>query len=340
VSSVHTAAVVGARPNFVKVAPVVHELRRRGEQVTVIHTGQHYSPQMADVFFDELGLRPDVTLAVGSGSHGAQTASALEGVERVLMDLRPDTVLVPGDVNSTLAAALAAVKLGIRVVHLEAGLRSFDRTMPEEINRVLVDHCSDLLLTTCGGANVNLLAEGLMGRWVGNTMIDSLAAVEPDYTVLDRLGIGEPYLLATLHRPALVDNPLLLEWVLTMLAALPYRVVFPVHPRTRVTRWSGILFCEPLSYREFVAVETRAAGVITDSGGVQEETSWLGVPCFTLRENTERAVTVTDGTNTLLGLDPGRIAEIPALMEAPKTGSQVWDGKAAPRVCDVMGGLV
>jgi UDP-N-acetylglucosamine 2-epimerase (non-hydrolysing) len=348
--------VVGARPNFVKMAPVVREMRARAPELrhVVVHTGQHYDAEMSGIFFEELGLpKPDYLLGVGSGSHGTQTARALERLEAVLDELRPRAVVVPGDVNSTLAAALAAAKLGIPIAHLEAGLRSFDRTMPEEINRVLVDQLAQWCFIHSPEAEGHLNREGIGSdriRFVGNTMIDTLVQLRPrisESVVHRQLGIQRHnYLLVTLHRPALVDGPLLAP-VTAALAKIAQElpVVFPVHPRTRerlqaegaVT--SGLGLVDPVGYLDFLALETFASGVLTDSGGVQEETTYVRVPCFTLRENTERPITLTHGTNKLLGLRPDRIVEIPGwLTKTPVNlhGPAGWDGRASARVADVL----
>jgi UDP-N-acetylglucosamine 2-epimerase (non-hydrolysing) len=351
------AYVVGARPNFVKMAPVISATRERLPDAhhTLIHTGQHYDRVMSDVFMEELGVpEPDHMLGVGSASHGVQTARVMARLEPVLELERPDLLLAPGDVNSTLAATLVAAKLGIPVAHVESGLRSFDRTMPEEINRIVADEFSEYLFVHCEDAVENLRAEGIADErvhFVGNTMIDSLVAMENRFrnvhTAL-RLGVRPGnYLLVTLHRPALVDSPLLGDVVArleTISRDLP--VVFPLHPRTRkmieptyLTSASALQLIEPLSYMEFLSLEADAAGVLTDSGGVQEETTYLGVPCFTLRDNTERPVTVRAGTNILLGLDPQRIDYIlPSLAQA-KTATELpsmWDGRASERVADVL----
>ena len=348
--------VVGARPNFVKMAPVVEEMRSRAPQLrhVVVHTGQHYDREMSDIFFQDLGLpEPDYLLGVGSGSHGSQTGRALERIEEVLMQVRPQVVVVPGDVNSTLAAAVAAVKLGIDVAHLEAGLRSFDRTMPEEINRLLVDQISRWCFTHSPEAEVNLAAEGIPAERVffaGNTMIDTLVRVRPRIaasTIHSRLGVERRgYLLVTLHRPALVDGPAfvpVMEALADLARDLP--VVFPMHPRTRsrlpehLVETPGLRLVDPVGYVDFLALEADAAGALTDSGGVQEETTFLRVPCFTLRENTERPITVSNGTNRLLGLSPTSIAEIPGWLTAvplnlhPPEG---WTGDASRRVADVL----
>jgi UDP-N-acetylglucosamine 2-epimerase (non-hydrolysing) len=342
--------VVGARPNYMKVAPLYADLERRGGiEQRLIHTGQHYDREMNDVFFSDLPLpKPHYQLAVGSGSHAEQTARALVELERVFDELRPDLVIVPGDVNSTLAAALAAAKLNIDVCHLEAGLRSFDRTMPEEHNRRLTDHVSTLLLTHSEDANANLAAEGIPAEnvaFVGNTMIDTLLAkVERARELAAWRAYGlrrRGYVLVTLHRPALVDDPSLVAATLDGLEEIAREipVVFPVHPRTASRiRAAGaeprrIKLTEPLPYTPFLSLQTGAAAVITDSGGIQEETTALGIPCFTLRDRTERPVTVTHGTNVVLGANPARLAEIPErLREAhPTLVPPLWDGQAGRR---------
>jgi UDP-N-acetylglucosamine 2-epimerase (non-hydrolysing) len=352
------AYIVGARPNFVKIAPVIAELRARfpAELHLVVHTGQHYDPAMSQVFFEELGIpEPDHLLGVGSASHGVQTARVIERLEPILDDVRPDLVLVPGDVNSTLAAALTAVKLGISVAHLESGLRSFDRTMPEEINRLLVDQISDVLFLHSQEAVDNLLREGVEPdklHFVGNTMIDTLVAMEARFRtrgVAKQLGLDPGgYLLVTLHRPALVDGPLL-EVTMDQLSAVAREipVVFPVHPRTRsrltLRGDSDLVLTEPLAYLDFLSLEADARAVLTDSGGIQEETTYLRVPCFTLRDSTERRVTIREGTNTLLGLAPESIARIPTELARssgpPEDPPPLWDGRAAMRVADVVAGL-
>jgi UDP-N-acetylglucosamine 2-epimerase (non-hydrolysing) len=349
--------VIGTRPNFVKTAPVIAALRERMPEGrhTLVHTGQHYDRLMSEVFFEELGVpAPDHMLEVGSGSHAVQTARTMERLEPVLTDERPDLLLVPGDVNSTLAAALTAAKLQIPVGHIESGLRSFDRTMPEEVNRIVADDLSEHLFLHSDEAIENLRAEGIPDErmhFVGNTMIDTLVALEDRIQsagTATRLGV-EPgaYMLVTLHRPALVDGKLLPETV-KQLAALAREmpVVFPVHPRTRKMMEAvesdhpGMLLCEPLGYVDFLSLVADAGAVLTDSGGIQEETTYLGVPCFTLRDNTERPVTIRAGTNTLLGLDPSAIAGIPSkLAERPAQAPEpppLWDGKAAQRIADIL----
>ncbi|MGA2929986.1 MAG: UDP-N-acetylglucosamine 2-epimerase (non-hydrolyzing) [Solirubrobacteraceae bacterium] len=347
-------SVVGTRPNYMKIAPVASLLAGddRFEHV-LVHTGQHYDDSMSRIFFEQLGVGvPDYVLEVGSATHAVQTARVMERIEPLLTELQPELVLVPGDVNSTLAAALVACKLGIRVAHIEAGLRSFDRTMPEELNRIVTDSLADLLFTHSPEARCNLLGENAPDELifeVGNTMIDTLVAMLPRINAARAavaLGLPErDYLLVTLHRPALTDGPLLAQ-TLHELRCLARRlpVVFPAHPRTRgrieadglSTR--GIMLLDPLGYVEFMSLVSSSAALLTDSGGVQEETTYLGIPCFTLRDNTERPITVTSGTNVLLGLDPGRIASIPGLLDQRRHEVVIpgWDGAAARRLVDVL----
>ncbi len=354
--------VVGTRPNFVKVAPVLAELARRPESFdcTLVHTGQHYDDEMSRVFFEELNIGPPKhRLRVGSGSHSVQTARVMESIEPVIEGERPDVVLVPGDVNSTLAAALVAAKLGVPIGHIEAGLRSFDRSMPEEINRIVTDSLADTLFVHSPEAIDNLTREGApleSIHAVGNTMVDTLIAMQPR---IERAAVPEAhglrtreYVVVTLHRPALVDGPLLADAVEALRAvAREIPVVFPVHPRTRGTLEAlgldsspsaAFRLMEPLGYIEFLGLLAGAAGAITDSGGIQEETTFLGVPCFTLRDNTERPITVELGTNVLLGLSPERILEVPALIDAVRKRARqvppLWDGQAARRVVDVLAG--
>jgi UDP-N-acetylglucosamine 2-epimerase (non-hydrolysing) len=352
-------SVVGTRPNMMKIAPIAAELARRADEFEhiLVHTGQHYDREMSEIFLEELGVRePDYQLSVGSGSHAQQTAAVMERLEPVLHEAEPHVVLVPGDVNSTLAAALTASKLMISIAHVEAGLRSFDRTMPEEINRLVADQLSDLLFIHSPEARENLLYEGCSAKaihYVGNTMIDSLVAMRERIEDAGapeerRLSRGQ-YLVVTLHRPALVDGSLLGEAIRQLeivSEALP--VVFPVHPRTRAALEAlgvdatseRLRLIEPVGYVEFLSLVGGSAGVLTDSGGIQEETTYLGLPCFTLRANTERPITVSIGTNTLLGLDPVRISEVPGLLsEAREREAQVppfWDGHAAERIVDVL----
>jgi UDP-N-acetylglucosamine 2-epimerase (non-hydrolysing) len=352
-------SVVGTRPNMMKIAPIAAELRRRGDEFEhiLVHTDQHYDRELSEIFLEELGVGdPDHSLGVGSGSHAQQAACVMERLEPVLLETEPDVVLVPGDVNSTLAAALTAAKLELPVGHVEAGLRSFDRTMPEEINRIVADQVSRFLFIHSPEARDNLLAEGCAAESihdVGNTMIDSLVAMrdridEAGAPEAHRLARGE-YLVVTLHRPNLVDGPLLADAVAQLAAVSEaLEVIFPVHPRTRaslelldVDVESGRLrLIEPVGYVEFLSLVAGSAGVLTDSGGIQEETTYLGLPCFTLRANTERPITVSMGTNTLLGLDPARIADVPELLAvARERKAQVpplWDGHAAERIVDVL----
>ncbi len=351
--------VVGTRPNFVKTAPVIAALRERlpGAAHTIVHTGQHYDRLMSEVFLEELGVpAPDHMLDIGSGTHAQQTARAMERLEPVLVAEQPDLVIVPGDVNSTLAAALTAVKMGIPIAHIESGLRSFDLTMPEEVNRIVADRFAEYLFLHSEEAIANLRAEGIPEErmyFVGNTMIDTVVALEDRFRaahVAARLGVKQGhYALVTLHRPALVDGPLLeqtMEQLTSLARQMP--VVFPVHPRTRKmmekarAEHPGLLLSEPLGYVDFLSLLADAGAVLTDSGGIQEETTFLGIPCFTLRDNTERPVTLRAGTNTLLGLDPAAIATIPAALAERTSGNSepppLWDGRAAERIAAVIAG--
>jgi len=346
-------AVVGARPNFVKMAPITEALAAHdGVSVRLLNTGQHYDRALAGSFLERLGMGdPDRDLGVGSGSHAEQTAAVMEGVEADLGEHHADLVLVAGDVNSTMAAALAAAKLNVAVGHVESGLRSGDWSMPEEVNRVVTDRVSDLLLCTSADAVENLAAEGIteVVELVGNTMIDSLFRI---LEATDRAAVlsaqdveAGRFVLVTLHRPALVDDPARLGEVLAVLGELAARlpVLFPAHPRT-VARLAeagieapeGVRLAEPLEYADFIALEAEARLVITDSGGLQEETSALGVPCLTYRDNTERPVTVELGTNTLVGVDPAALCEaaLAALATEPPESPPaipLWDGGAGAR---------
>jgi UDP-N-acetylglucosamine 2-epimerase (non-hydrolysing) len=348
--------VVGARPNYMKIAPIVRELANYPREFaqTLVHTGQHYDDNMSKLFFDELDLpRPDVNLEVGSGSHAEQTAQVMMRFEPLVSEFQPDWVIVPGDVNSTLACAIVAVKLGVRVAHVEAGLRSFDRTMPEEINRVLTDQISDLLLTHSPEAHQNLVREGVAPEkihFVGNTMIDTLVRLMPLAddrwaTLRDKFGT-EKFVLTTLHRPSNVDEAAGLNEIITALNEVGHDVpvIFPVHPRTRqriaeygISISEHLRLTEPIGYVDFLALQTRAAVVVTDSGGVQEETTFLGVPCLTVRANTERPITISEGTNRLVARTREAIVSgIRAAVNQPRATSfsrpELWDGKAAERI--------
>jgi UDP-N-acetylglucosamine 2-epimerase (non-hydrolysing) len=356
--------VVGARPNFMKAAPVMDAIQRLlGAPQLLVHTGQHYDAAMSQVFFDQLGLpRPDTDLGVGSSSHAVQTAQIMERMDALLEKNPPRLVLVYGDVNSTIAAALVCAKRGIPVAHVEAGLRSFDRSMPEEINRVLTDQLSDLLFTPSQDGDDNLLREGVSKdriHLVGNVMIDTLVRLLPaaEERWRDRpRSLGLPagawqegkYALVTLHRAGNVDDPARLRALLGALVDLSQRlpVIFPVHPRTRKQMEAhglvpaGLHLTGPLGYLEFLALQKHATVVVTDSGGIQEETTYLGVPCLTLRPNTERPVTVSIGTNLVIGEDfPRLLSEVDNILagRARKGGiPPLWDGRAAERIAEVL----
>lgn len=361
----HVLHVVGARPNFMKAAPVLRALGAYPEILqTLVHTGQHYDAAMSGVFFEQLGMPlPDCNLEVGSGTHAQQTAGVMLALESVLLERRPDLVLVYGDVNSTVAAALVSTKMGVLVGHVEAGLRSRDRTMPEEINRLLTDQLSDLLFTPSADGNDNLRGEGIAPEkvhLVGNVMIDTLVRLLPRAAQRFPQDVPLPYALVTLHRPSNVDD---LAWLRELLATLAdlsthLHIVFPVHPRTRQrlhdlgTSVSGanhrVHLIEPLPYLEFLALQQRASLVITDSGGIQEETTFLHVPCLTVRENTERPITVTHGTNQLVGRDLQRLrataGEILKRDSDQQRGEKdtcripLWDGHAAERIARIIAG--
>ena len=352
----HILHVVGARPNFMKAAPVIRALAKWPEaRQTLVHTGQHYDKNLSDVFFSQLSMpEPDVNLEVGSGSHAWQTAEVMTRFEPVVLERKPDIVLVYGDVNSTVAAALVCSKLLIRVAHVEAGLRSFDRTMPEEINRIVTDRLADMLFTPSEDGDINLAREGVPPEKiyrVGNVMIDTLVQLLPLAAQSPKNGLPERYALVTLHRPSNVDDRASLRSILQALLEVneQLEVVFPVHPRTRqrVEQFGiniqKLHLLEPLPYIEFLALQRRAAVVITDSGGIQEETTYLGVPCLTLRSNTERPVTVTLGTNILIGADMGRLSlELSKILEGKgKKGTlpPLWDGHAAERIAEVLQGV-
>jgi UDP-N-acetylglucosamine 2-epimerase (non-hydrolysing) len=357
----HILHVVGARPNFMKAAPVLRALAlHSGVRQTLVHTGQHYDSAMSDVFFQQLQMPvPDCNLGVGSGSHAQQTAAVLTAIEPVLLERQPDIVLVYGDVNSTMAAALVCSKSGIRLAHVEAGLRSRDRSMPEEINRLVTDGLSDLLFTPSEDGNENLLAEGVDAgkiHLVGNVMIDTLVRLLPQAEQQFPANVESPYALVTLHRPSNVDD---LPWLQEMVSTLSQlseqlNIIFPVHPRTRqrmgelgssIAANGRLQLLDPLPYLSFLALQARAAMVITDSGGIQEETSYLHVPCLTVRENTERPITVTLGTNQLVGRDVGKLKRAAAQIlsresqpaaQAAKPGIPLWDGHASERIAEVI----
>jgi UDP-N-acetylglucosamine 2-epimerase (non-hydrolysing) len=374
--------VAGARPNFMKVAPVARKLEEANLAYRIIHTGQHYDAEMSGSFFEDLDLpAPHIYLGVGSGTHAEQTGRIMIAFEKVCLNERPDMVVVVGDVNSTLACALVAAKLGIRVAHIEAGLRSFDRTMPEEINRLLTDQISDLLFTTCEDADRNLRREGIPADkifLVGNVMIDSLLrhrkkAAQSD--ILERLALKEKsrvldYALVTLHRPANVDEPVRLGGLLTVLNEIHRKipVVFPAHPRTlkKIKEFglshhvhyaenldgapfsfrgqegtpSKIWTVPPLGYLDFLCLMSQARLVLTDSGGIQEESTILGIPCLTIRANTERPITITQGTNRLVGQDPAEILpEVDRVLEKDAQRKKMppyWDGRASERIVKIL----
>jgi UDP-N-acetylglucosamine 2-epimerase (non-hydrolysing) len=353
----HILHVVGARPNFMKAAPVVRAVGDLGGvKQTLVHTGQHYDANMSDVFFSQLEIpTPDVNLGVGSGSHARQTADIMTGFERVVLECRPDFVLVYGDVNSTIAAALVCAKLGIRIGHVEAGLRSFDWSMPEEINRVVTDRLANLLFTPSADADANLRREGVPAEkicLVGNVMIDSLVRLLPAAANIQRNGFPERYALVTLHRPSNVDDRDGLKDILGSLIEISdsLDVVFPVHPRTRQRiaefgyKADKLHLSEPLPYIEFLALQNRAAVVITDSGGIQEETTYLGVPCLTLRSNTERPITVEIGTNIIVGQDRNKLrTELMKIVDGKaKKGviPALWDGHAGERIAETLRDLI
>ena len=349
--------VVGARPNFMKIAPIVDEMKKTSDLSGVlIHTGQHYDEGMSDVFFRDLGIPiPDVYLGVGSGTHAEQTARIMVEFEKVCIEQQPDLVLVVGDVNSTMAATIVAVKLLIPVAHVEAGLRSFDRAMPEEINRIVTDALCEVLFTTSRDADENLKREGVHPakiHFVGNVMIDTLLKHRTQAAALDVISRFEVepgrYALVTLHRPSNVDDPAVLGGILEALheIATSMPVIFPIHPRTakRVQEFGletrGIQTVEPLGYLEFLSLTSNAGIVLTDSGGLQEETTILGIPCLTLRHNTERPVTIAHGTNMLTGPDKSRILDgfrqICSGNWQPAGPPEYWDGHAAERIVRVI----
>ncbi len=355
--------VCGARPNFMKIAPVMRAFGQSGEfQTLLVHTGQHYDKKMSHLFFDELNIpKPDINLEVGSGSHAVQTAEVMKRFEPVVTDFNPDYVLVVGDVNSTIACGLVAVKLGVKLIHVEAGLRSFDMGMPEEINRVLTDRISDLLFVTEQSGLDNLKNEGVPDEkvhLVGNVMIDTLLAncqKAAESKVMQNLGLTQRgYAVVTLHRPSNVDDMDKLNEIITAFGQIEkdIKLIFPMHPRTRnnikgtdlgrrVEAMENLFLIEPVGYLDFLSLTSNAALVMTDSGGIQEETTILGVPCMTLRENTERPVTITEGTNRLVEITTEDI--LINYNELKDKGFDVsgkipkfWDGKAAQRIADVI----
>ena len=352
----HILSIVGARPNFMKVAPLIRRLKARGHVASLVHTGQHYDANMSDAFFRDLGMPdPDRHLGVGSGSHAQQTAKVMAAFEPIVQELAPDVVVVVGDVNSTLACTLVCSKLRIPVAHVEAGLRSRDRDMPEEINRLVTDCIADLLLTPSPDADENLRAEGVEDSRiirVGNIMIDSLVDQLPraeDSDVLERLGLNAgKYGVVTLHRPSNVDDPEVLSGILDALRDVAREVplVFPCHPRTRARLEAlpggsdGLQLTEPLGYIDFMALVARSRIVLTDSGGLQEETTWHRIPCVTIRENTERPITITEGSNVLAGTDPARIRDLSMQALQKPCGEHptpsLWDGKTADRIIDAL----
>ena len=352
--------VCAARPNFMKIAPLYHALKKEPWATPVIvHTGQHYDRNMSDTFFEELGLpQPDINLGVGSGTHAEQTGKVMISYEKILHEQRPDLVVVVGDVNSTMAATIVAAKMGIKVAHLEAGLRSFDRTMPEEINRLVTDVLADMLWTPSRDGNENLRNEGIAPEkvtLVGNIMIDSLEMLRN--TIEFQQAYGDfgleagSYGVVTLHRPSNVDDPAVLKEICGVLKQISESVplVFPIHPRTRQRieannlqfasgNETNLFLPEPVNYVRFMNLVSNCRFVITDSGGIQEETSYLGIPCLTVRKNTERPITVTHGTNQLCELSQlaGKVAEILAGYVPQARDLEMWDGKTAGRIVDIL----
>ncbi len=354
--------IVGARPNFMKIAPIMHEYKKYPQiEPLLVHTGQHYSEEMSDLFFQQLKIpKPDVNLGIGSASHAVQTAEIMVAFEPLVLEHQPDAVLVVGDVNSTIACGLVAVKLGVKLIHVEAGLRSNDWSMPEEINRILTDSISDILFCTESSGVDNLIREGKSPDdifMVGNVMIDTLLKnkqLADQSNILNELELApEDYYVLTLHRPSNVDNPVVLSGIFDALEEIQkdMRIVFPVHPRTlqsmqetglndQLAKMENVHTVKPLSYLDFLKLMSSARLVLTDSGGIQEETTILGVSCLTLRENTERPVTITQGTNRLAGTNPSDI--LAAYGEAMTTdytdieAPALWDGRGAERIVDII----
>jgi len=350
--------IVGARPNFMKAAPVIEAINNFPQlNQSLVHTGQHYDANMSQIFFDQLGMpRPDYNLEVGSGSHARQTADIMVHFEEVILANPPALVLVYGDVNSTIAAALVATKAGIRVGHVEAGLRSWDRTMPEEINRVLTDQISDYFFTPSGDADENLQREGVDAKKifrVGNVMIDTLIKLLSKAREPEIAGRQDRFILVTLHRPSNVDDPETLGRLLATLNRISkeIQVIFPIHPRTRRRLeqfnlsdvGANVLLTDPFGYLEFLWLQQHASVVVTDSGGIQEETTYLQIPCLTMRENTERPITAEIGTNILVGTDTARLGkEIENVLHGcAKKGAvpELWDGKAGQRIAEILARL-
>lgn len=350
--------IVGARPNFMKMAPIVAEMKRRSIEQILVHTGQHYDEAMSASFFRDLGMpQPDINLEIGSGSHAQQTARIMMAFEAVVLEHKPDWIVVVGDVNSTIACALVATKLGVNVAHVEAGLRSRDWAMPEEVNRVLTDRIADLLLTPSADGDANLLQEGIELQRivrVGNVMIDTLLMQHnraKELRVYEALNLkANNYGVVTLHRPSNVDDPIVLGRIFGALSEISNSLplIFPAHPRTQtrlqefgLTVPAGLRLIDPMGYLEFMSLWSNARLVLTDSGGLQEETTALGIPCLTLRENTERPITVNEGTNTIVGTDPARIlAAAQEILQQEKNPAgrvpELWDGRAAERVVSAL----
>ena len=352
--------VVGARPNFMKIAPIYAELQSRGQELILLHTGQHYDDNMSKVFFDDLGMpKPDIYMGIGSGSHAYQTGTVMIEFEKICQEKAPSMVVVVGDVNSTVACTVVCAKMGIPCAHVEAGLRSFDRDMPEEINRILTDSVADLLLTPSPDGDEHLRAEGIAEERiirVGNVMIDSLynnLARAERSSIQDDLGLEDDYSILTLHRPSNVDDEEIFAGIISALEVIgqEIQIVFPMHPRTekmakqfslyeRIASIPRIKITGPVGYLDFVALMSKSKLVLTDSGGLQEETTALGIPCITLRENTERPITVTEGTNTIVGCDPELIKStaLDALTTGGKSGRipEMWHGKTEHRIADVL----
>jgi len=350
-------SIVGTRPNFIKIAALINELKKHDIEHILVHTGQHYDKELSKLFFDDLSLpKPDINLGVGSGSYGEQIGNVMMKFEKVLIKERPDLVIVVGDVNSTLAGALTAKQLGIKVAHVEAGLRSFDLTMPEEINRMLTDRISDFLFTTEKSGNINLLSEGVSSNkifFVGNVIIDTLLKYREKANqskIFKKLAIRKNnYCVLTLHRPSNVDNKKSLEYILEILGEIQQKIkiVFPVHPRTlknlngydllnNIKNQKNLILTEPLGYLDFLCLMANSRFNITDSGGIQEETTVLGIPCVTVRNNTERPVTVEQGTNMLVSTNKKKIIEVcNKLIKGMDFKGKIpkfWDGKAAKRI--------